>query len=299
MTVDRKERWGKIYAFTTENIAGYLPLFGRLGPRVLCVCGSGDQLLNSLLFGGREFTLFDINREASFWLELKLAALKTLTLAEFRRFFLRFDQNSGRLSAQALNYETYAELRSQLPGPAGKFWEEAYRSASYKGSDLRNSSLFNNQYDENSLKLKSNLYLTDTRTYLKARTALQGSRIRFVESCVTELAGKLDRECFDAVFLSNIADYAESLFGTKEPLSRFIKEAVLPLLEHLNRQGQMLAAYVYAVSKDGAVNQHFRSEVDCPARRREVLAGLSRKTCEFCFPSVIKGAEDLAVVIDG
>ena len=76
-----------IYRFTNESIELYKNyLMNR--KKVLSVTASGDQILNSILFGSKEIDSFDISRFPKYYFELKKAAIETLTRDEFIDFFV-------------------------------------------------------------------------------------------------------------------------------------------------------------------------------------------------------------------
>lgn len=60
-----------VYPFTTENIAGYLPLMKVKDQDVLTVGSSADQALNALLLGANKVVLYDINPNTYEYLKLK------------------------------------------------------------------------------------------------------------------------------------------------------------------------------------------------------------------------------------
>ena len=76
-----------IYRFTNESIELYKNyLMNR--KKVLSVTASGDQVLNSILFGSKEIDSFDVSRFPKYYFELKKAAIETLTRDEFIDFFV-------------------------------------------------------------------------------------------------------------------------------------------------------------------------------------------------------------------
>jgi S-adenosylmethionine-diacylglycerol 3-amino-3-carboxypropyl transferase len=89
----------------------------RLDPssRVLCITGSGARALDLLVAGPRELVAIDFNPAQTHLLALKLAALQTLSYAEFIAF-LGLVPAAERLS-------TYAALRLRLGAEARAFWD--------------------------------------------------------------------------------------------------------------------------------------------------------------------------------
>lgn len=64
-----------------------MPYFDINNGNVLTVCGSGDQVLSSILYGAKKVDTFDSNKLAYYNLKLKLAVLKTLEYEEFINFY--------------------------------------------------------------------------------------------------------------------------------------------------------------------------------------------------------------------
>lgn len=81
------ERYCRMYIMTTENIREFLTQYDLNNKDILCVAGSGDQMLNAYALGAKSVTLFDVNPLAFAQAKLKKAAATTLTYEEFEYFF--------------------------------------------------------------------------------------------------------------------------------------------------------------------------------------------------------------------
>ena len=291
-------RWDPLYAFTTENIGGYLRTLGTVGPRVLTVAASGDHLLNAALLGGRDFELFDVNSRTAWWTELKLAALRVLPFDEFRTFFLREADGGGRLNRAALDVALFQRLLPRLSQGCRSFFLEQYRAAEGDGAALRNGPLFNNRYDSNARKETANLYLDDRRAYDTLKELVPHLRWRFRHCCVRSLAQAAASRRFDVILLSNIADYLPALFAEgPSPLRQFVAEVVAPLAGRLSERGQLAAAYVYGISGvDGAAA---RSEVDSADARASYFAPFGGRLRELSFAGVQPGTVDRLIMVGG
>ena len=297
------QRWRVLYAFTTENISGYLPLVGpAAGHRfdtVLTVCGSGDQLLNAILLGATELTAFDINPAAGYWLELKSRAVELFNFGEYQRFFLRFTVSRPELNREALSWRQYSRLRPDLSEMSRNYFDNLYRQYHWDGAVIRNCAQFHNLYDRNELKLRSNLYLCREESYETLRTSQKKAVVTFYSSSLADLAAVLrssaERKMFDAILLSNIADYAAQAFpSTSSYLDCFVKKCLLPLLANLAPGGTLLAAYVY---RTGPTPRKPRSDIDRPEARTAALQGLNYE--EISIPSVQPAEQDLVVLVHG
>ena len=146
-------KFAPIYSFTTESIAGYMPKLKISGANVLTIAGSGDHIINSILCGGAEVFAFDVNYIALLYVELKLVALENLTFQEFLRYFMINESGDIAPNKKAFDYEIYkSKIQFRLSQRAREFWGRAFDEYCGNGFELRNSCLFNNKYDKNSLK---------------------------------------------------------------------------------------------------------------------------------------------------
>lgn len=75
-----------IYQFSNEDISLYQSYLENKG-RVLSVTASGDQVLSSILFGAKKIDCIDISRFPKYYLELKKAAILSLSRDRFLTFF--------------------------------------------------------------------------------------------------------------------------------------------------------------------------------------------------------------------
>ena len=81
--------YASVYIFTTESLSSYIDKLKVKNKDILTVTGSGDQLLNLALNGAKTVDNFDINKNAYYFVQLKLAALQSLNYDEFLNFFVR------------------------------------------------------------------------------------------------------------------------------------------------------------------------------------------------------------------
>ena len=78
-----------LYPFTTENIDGYLDLFDLKDKSLLTVGSSGDQVINALVMGCEDVTLYDkvFESKSLLLLELLFALLLLIFLLYAIAFF--------------------------------------------------------------------------------------------------------------------------------------------------------------------------------------------------------------------
>ncbi len=289
------------YSFATENLTGYMSQIDLQNKRVLTVSASGDQIIEAYAMGATEVESFDINILSAFVTDLKLTAVKTLSFEEYQKFLLRQDQNNpNQLNSQALNKKTYLKLRSQLNDSTQTFFDNLYQLFQ-DGSQIRESPIFNNQYDTNQLKTFSNKYLQSKHYYEQAQLNLRKGQIpSWTCSSVTELTKNFTDEKFDVILLSNIADYAEAMFpNNSNYIQKFIKQVIQPLVPKLNPRGIICAAYVYDIKTKQTqdTNQTYRSQIDNPSIRRQELQSTRLDYQELVFPSVLPLVQDGVIIL--
>jgi len=295
--LEKEGKFSKIsalYSFTTENIAGYFPKFNFSGKTILSVGGSGDHLINANFLGAKKVICFDSNLLTEFYVELKLAALQTLSLEDFKNFLMR-DKNENKKS---FSYETYLKLKSQLSLLAQHFFSQAYDYFGKNGWKLRESKLFNNQYDSAESKVSYNLYLMDEINYKKAQKAMKGKKLEWASEYLQFIHKnkKLTAQKFDLILLSNISDYAHKMYKGEDYLEQFKEKIIVPLLSQLTTGGELLMGYIYNDSLNH--NQRsYRTKIDQLEIREKIFSLESFNYRELSFPGVIEG-NDLILTLN-
>jgi len=293
-------KFSKIYPFATENVGGYMAKLDFRGKNVLSVCGSCDQAVNAYLAGAKEVVLFDLNFLSAFFADLKLAAIKSMEFEEFKKFFFRFSESGRDLNKSALNFEIYSNLRPDLNQQSRSFFDSCYLRFDFDGFAFRNSGIFNNSYDLNHLKIKINPYLQSEAKYLAAKDAVGNKSVLWLQSDVIELEKNLPvDEKFDLVLLSNISDYAKSIFeGNENYLELFCNSIVSQLRPHLTENGGICAAYVYDIRNMPCGRQAFRTDIDDPFKRDAAFQNCGMQYSEIVFESVIPEKNDGIILLN-
>lgn len=77
------------YKFSNENLAAYYDKFNNSidNGRILTVCGSGDQVLSSILYGAKSIDCFDSNYLTYYGMMLKIYIIKYLEHRDFCSFY--------------------------------------------------------------------------------------------------------------------------------------------------------------------------------------------------------------------
>lgn len=270
----RFSKYSKMYIMTTENIDGYYKYFDFKNKKVLVPTSSFDHALNAILKGASEVDTFDINRLSFYMSNLKLAAVKSLTYDEFIEFFL---------SDNSFNYELYKKICKYLDNDVIEYFNEIYKQFNYNGESISKSYLFHHGHKN---IIKDNTYLLGNN-YDTLKEKVKNTKVVFVNTSILNLS-KLINKKYDLIFLSNISDYAKSIFKDNylKKYFNFIKNDITKLL---NKNGIVQLAYIYDYGKDGQI----RSDINIEEKRKEVI------TEEFevkIFPSTIESLKNDAII---
>lgn len=293
MDINKFNYLSKIYSFTTENIAGYFEQLKFANKNVLTVVASGDHIINALYKDAKSIIGFDINYLALIFTELKLIALEELEYKEFLDFFMIDDENGIARNKKALDYDVYtSRLRNHLLESTAKNWDMLYQNFNNNGYDLRNSYVFNNKYDNNCLKINSNLYLKSELEYNKTKEKIKDKEIILINSNYMDIKfydlPKL-KNC-DIILMSNISDYIKDLYEKKSGyLEQYIKD-IIKIFK--NETNEIVCAYLYNIQ-----NTKYRSEIDNPILRKDIFNKLNITYIEKDFKSVMENCTDSVIII--
>ena len=188
-----------VYKKTNERLQD-MPDILENKKKVLCVIGSGDQLLNVLLSEPEKVDAFDISVFPRYFLELKIAAIKTLSREEYISFFIDDIDHRREDYYDDLFFERIAPL---LGEEERTFWQYLFDYNDWY--DIYNSMLFSSEPVIKSYALTQNKYLGEEE-YYKLREILKSTKIRYITSDVLEL--EIDDE-YDLIYLSNIDQYVD------------------------------------------------------------------------------------------
>lgn len=258
----------KVYRFSTENLT-FMQNFDFEDKHILTVGGSGDQMIEAYRLGARKVTCFDINVSSQFFVELKLAALSSLTLNEFRTHM-----NKGLI-------HLYPKLKHLLTDSAIYYFEHhndkiVFTTHAYK--DLE----------------KYIPYLSSEMLYENAKSKLPTNLAWYsldIKSAINTLEG-----AWDIIMLSNLADYSHLMYENDfYHVEHFCNDNVKPLLAKLTSRGQLIYAYIYDCLN--ACNSDKRNCFNNPSIRNRVygeITGFTNK--ELLLDSVMGDITKDAIV---
>lgn len=186
-----------IYKTTNEDVRSYLNLL-KDKEKIFSITASGDQILNSILVGSKDITACDVSHFPKYFLDLKIAAVKSLSLEDYLNFFVITDEENIEFSDKY-----YDELRSNLDKNSLEFWDHLF--GFFDGDEIYNSSLFSREVYTLKHFKERNPYL-EKENYKLLRKKLDDVDIKYINTNL----GNSDlsfNESYDLVNLSSIMYY--------------------------------------------------------------------------------------------
>ena len=186
-----------VYKISNERIQDY-EKYLRKRNKVLSVIGSGDQILNCILNGTKNIDAFDISVFPKYFLELKMAAIKALTVDEYIDFFYEVTNRDE------VYEDMYYRIAVYLENDMCEFWDSLFNFFEWK--EIYNSTMFSSEPNIASNAINQNKFLQSEEEYNRLREELDNVKITYYEGDILELSSYL-RDSYDLVYLSNIVYY--------------------------------------------------------------------------------------------
>lgn len=186
-----------VYKISNERIQDY-EKYLRKRKKVLSVIGSGDQILNCILNGTKNIDAFDISVFPKYFLELKMAAIKALTVDEYIDFFYEVTNRDE------VYEDMYYRIAVYLENDMCEFWDSLFNFFEWK--EIYNSTMFSSEPNIASNAINQNKFLQSEEEYNRLREELDNVKITYYEGDILELSSYL-RDSYDLVYLSNIVYY--------------------------------------------------------------------------------------------
>ena len=124
MEINIEKYFKRFYPFTNENIKEMHNYLDFRDKDILTVCGSGDLILNMILWGAKRIDTFDINRDCIWYYELKKAGILGLERKEFIEFFCFEDYPVPyQYNKKAFSKKMYNKLVPFLKSEAKEYWD--------------------------------------------------------------------------------------------------------------------------------------------------------------------------------
>ena len=213
----------KLYSRSTEITEDFLIDFDLKGKRVITVGSSGDQVLTYAYLDCKDITLMDANPLTPFFVNLKIAALKTLTREEFIAFFQQ-DIFNKENNEDFMNMRLYGKIRSELDEKTQVFWDKLY-------DDEMQERIF---HIYSGVNANSNPpYLTSDEKYEELKSKIDEVKVSFHHSDISAFHEHAEGE-YELIDLSNIYSYI-----SKEKYWQSVES----LYQHLSKEGYLKLHY--------------------------------------------------------
>lgn len=189
-----------IYKTTNENIYAYQKYLNNK-ESIMTVTASGDQALNSILGGSKELDCFDISVFPKYYLELKIAAVKTLTREEYINYFFNDESYYDDLSENI-----YEKIRKNLDKKTLVFFDSLYNF--FDGYEIYNSNLFSSEPFSIQSQIERNPYLN---RYNELKNKINDIHINYHEGNIYKIINN-QKSKYDIINLSSIIYYGKNTF---------------------------------------------------------------------------------------
>ena len=191
---------GKVFAISNEQLAQVFVKLNLNNKRVLTVGSSGDQALNAILCGCKDITIADANIFAQYYIEYKLAVIKTFDYKTFNKIFI---------VPEFFDWRVYAKISHNLSPKVRQFWDTLMLET--------DSDTYSNNFSAKSIKDKMLIidhrdrhskFYKDEETYNKLQRLLKSGDIS-IKYITAELENfpKILKQKYHYINLSNIYDY--------------------------------------------------------------------------------------------
>lgn len=271
-------RIAPMYVCATEMVSSYYKRLGLRDKRVLTIAGSGDQIINALFYGAKEVVGFDINRNALFLTELKIAAIRTLSYPQFIRYFSQ--------TKTGFSHALYATIRPALSKACKTYFDRLYTAVGSNGLGVSKYFRSRSNLVDKAKVLKINGYLADQVAYSKIRKILERSRpTLYVENLLTlATSKKFQGNKFDIINLSNVPNY---LTGRSFGLNEEDVLAYFRKIKKLSSVGGIILFYSY----DDSIYPHTTAPAIPPISRASFLKKIKQtrafRVSQESFPGLI------------
>ena len=211
-----------IYKKTNEQLE-YVTEYFKEKKRILCVIGSGDQILNALTFFPEKIVGFDISVFPKFFLKLKLAGIMSLSRDEFIEFFFDVNYNSNEdFYDDIFFYKIFPYLDEQ----SKNFWGFLFEYNEWY--EIYNSPLFSSEVVIVKRALEQNVYLKEEK-YKELKEIIPKVKIDFI---VADIINTQIENDFDLIYLSNIMQY-ENVWKYKEKVKELTRNRKTEVLTYV------------------------------------------------------------------
>lgn len=221
------ETYSRAYVITNENLRQLPQLMQKKHENVLTVVGSGDHPLWFSLYGAKHIDTFDISYNSKLIMDIKVTALSRLSWRAYKRLLEDLHESTWRPYLRISEIKNMCKILPELP-----LTESEYIRLLGKTKIFRTC-----------CNPKESKALPTFLEYMKLRIKIK-ELYNFYMTDVRNLSNHL-KKSYDVIHLSNILDYV--------PESEH-KNVILPLLNHVNPGGRIIAHNMTCDTAKGYTN---------------------------------------------
>lgn len=241
----------QVYAFTNENIKGYLKRIK--GDNVLSICSSGDQYLNLLNHGFSNIDLVDINPLTEYYaLGIKQTLIAIFSYEEYIKIITLLFKSRKNITNE--EKQIFKILLKRMSPKYRNFWSLIFEfylqlQTQYK-KDITLFQILTQDYYFNLEEIKFyNEYLSNEQDYEKVRNRMNQVQVTFTK---TNILNFQEEKEYDLILCSNILEH---LYYPELDINK-LKEMYHNLKEHLTPNGKIYASYIYSLYTNGEIRTY-------------------------------------------
>jgi hypothetical protein len=255
---------GKAFAISNEQLDQIFQQLDLTNKSFLTVGSSGDQAINAVLRGCNDITIIDANIFTQYFIEYKLAFIKTFNYDAFSNLFI----TSG-----FFHWKIYSKLSHNLSPKVKQFWdtlmldqEDEQSDNSFCSKTIKENLLFVDNRDKHSL------FYFNKNEYVKLQKKLNSNKIKitFINSEFQKFPEVICKK-FHFINLSNIYDY----YCHNIPLFTQIVHKLF--LKNLHKDGKILVYYDFNTTNNHSPIQPLSGSIITYQERERRFCGDKKK----------------------
>lgn len=247
------DKYARLYPITNECLKDYTSIFNKQN-KVLSVIGSGDQILEMVNKDIYNIDIFDINRLTYYYLNLKIAAIKSLTSNEYISLFINHD------NLDSINI--YSKIRTYLNKKNQIFWDYIINKNGLE--KVFKSNLFY-MFDSNN---QSYLTYIEDSNYYNLKKKLEYIHLNYYFNNIDQII-LFNKKKYDLIYISNIIEHQLSVKEHPELVNKYLNQFSLEedgiILNYLfmppNNIRDIFNPLIYGNYEFKNVNKHGRDSI--------------------------------------
>ena len=259
----------RVYAFTNENVDGYLKEVR--GDSALSICSSGDQYFNLVIHGFSTVHLIDTNPLSEYYtLGIKRALILGFSYEDYFRVIRYLFKNKS--ADEDLEKQILLYLLEFMEEKYVLFWSKVFHYyfelQNLYHLDVTLFQLLTQDYyfDKDEISFY-NTYLQSKEQYEELKRKIDSVNIKFIWGNILDYS--FDQQ-YDLILCSNVLEHSYyPNCNIKE-----LKHIYEPLLQYLSWYGKIYASYLFDLYQDGDMRSYPIGGLDVRARellKEEVL----------------------------